>query len=117
MNKIILQFLGLVLFLLAALPAKAGWMAYGDFSSCPRKYIPNTSGQDGPYNSSAECHAAIANVTPLPCARYSCSETGGGNNSSAAPAAPGHELDKNIGDALAAGMTGKISGADAIGLA
>ena len=38
-----------------------------------------------------------------------------GTGAAGAPQA-GHELDKNIGDALAAGMQGKISAGDTVGL-
>jgi hypothetical protein len=120
MKKNILSLMGFLLLIISVRPAFAGWMAYADFTSCPRKYLPNTSGQEGPFSSASDCQSAIDNASReahLTCARYSCKEIGSGSSeSSANSAAPGHQLDKNIGDAVAAGVSGQISGADAVGL-
>lgn len=111
------QFFALIMLLLTSVPAIAGWMANADFSSCPRQYIPSTSGSEGPFGSESECLARIDQVKSsqnLSCASYSCAEEGS-SGSAAAPAA-GHELDKNIGDAISAGIQGNISPTDAAGL-
>lgn len=120
MKKEMVVILGLFLLLVFVPPVQAAWIAYADFTSCPRKYFPNTSGQDGPFSSAAACQAAITKADAeqrVTCVRYSCRETGqNSSDSSSGSAAPGHELDKHIGDAVAAGMSGQISGADAVGL-
>ncbi|MDZ4660621.1 MAG: hypothetical protein SGJ18_03265 [Pseudomonadota bacterium] len=112
------QFFILYLFILTSTPAFAGWMANADFSSCPRKYIPNSTGSEGPFNSESDCLSRVNQVKremTLDCARYSCVNQAGTTND-ATPAAAGHQLDKNIGDAVSAGISGQISGADAVGL-
>jgi len=112
-----LRVFGFALLLLAVQPVFAGWMATADFTACPRKYIPNTSAKEGPFATESMCKARVDRVkreSPLACARYSCKEEGG--SASSAPAAAGHELDKNIADAMAAGLSGKISAGDAAGL-
>jgi hypothetical protein len=112
---------GLLFILLAADSASAGWMATADFGPCPRKYLPNTKGSDGPFASESECTAYVDNVKrtqKLTCATYACvNETGGTAGAAATPAAAGHEMDGHIANALSAGMSGQISGTDALGLA
>ncbi len=104
-----------VIVLFGAPAALAGWIAKADFSSCPRQYIPSTHGEEGPFASESDCNARLRQVqsqTPLACARYTCSDSGGASTAGAAPPS----LNQGISDALAAGMTGKISAADATGL-
>lgn len=100
--------------------AHAGWMANADFSSCPRKYIPNTSGQEGPFGSQADCRARIDQAQRemrLDCARYTCVEAG-----DTAPTGVGasgtadQQLDTAIQQSISAGMNGQISGGDAAAL-
>src|SRR5258706_1662395 len=76
---------------LAAFPASAEWFARADFSSCPRQYVPQTSGGEGPFSSKSACSARIAEVqsqSPMACARYWCDEGGSGGSTGALPAVP-----------------------------
>jgi hypothetical protein len=111
------QVLALVLLFLST-QAHAAWTAYVDFRSCPRQHVSATTGSEGPFNSEAECLARVDEANraqKYPCARFSCvNQTGAASDSS--PVAAGHELDKNIGDALAAGLQGQISAGDTVGL-
>lgn len=78
-------FLLLGLGVLLSAPANAAWTAKGDFSTCPRKYIPETQGTGGTYQDRSECEAEIAKVAAsqsLSCAHYYCQEGGGGGASS-----------------------------------
>ena len=98
----------------------AGWMANADFSACPRSKIPNTSGSEGPFNLESECLARVRQVeqtSPLACAKIACvNQQAAGGVSASAPAAPGHEMDEHISKALSAGIQGKISATDTVGL-
>lgn len=110
------QIILIIFSIFLASPAIAGWMAHADFSSCPRKYLPNTSGTEGPFSSESACQARVSQAQRemnLTCARYSCVEAGG---SASGTSSGGGPMDKHIGDAMAAGMNGQISGADAVGL-
>lgn len=104
--------------LLLGLPANAGWMAHGDFASCPRKYVPNTSAKEGPFGTESECNARVEKVkrdSPMVCARYTCVNEGGTSSggTTATGAAP---MDPHIQNAISAGMNGQISSGDAMGL-
>ncbi len=95
--------------------AHAGWMAKADFSSCPRKYYPQLSAEEGPFSSIEACNAKVAqakNGDKAYCIKYSCTEQAGGT----AGAAGGAPMDGHIANALSAGMSGQISGTDAMGL-
>lgn len=95
----------------------ADWTAHADFSACPRKYYPNLSWKEAPVATEAECKAQIDRAKrgdSAVCVRYACVEGAGGG--AAASAAPGHELDKTIEDAISAGLSGQISGTDAAAL-
>lgn len=96
----------------------AGWMAKADYSACPRKYFPNPIVTEGPFNGEADCQTKIRQADSaqnLSCARYTCyNQTGGGE---ASPSASGQPMDAHISNAISAGISGDISGADAIGLA
>ncbi len=120
MNNKNFRVLLLFTLLIASGETFAGWMANADFSACPRKYFPNTSAQEGPFNSSSECQTHVNNAARgnnVTCARYSCTEVGSGTTSSSGSASSGQQqLDKSIGDAVSAGLSGQISGADAVGL-
>lgn len=112
------QGVALVLFLLIATRVYASWMANADFSSCPRQYMPSTSGSEGPFNSESECLSRVSEVSRaqnLSCARYSCVNQNAAASDSSSTA-DGHQLDKHIGDAISAGMQGQISAGDAAGL-
>jgi len=61
--------------------ASADYMAKADFSRCPRKYLPHTSAQEGPFPTLSQCNAYVAQASRgnnLSCARYSCDVVGGG---------------------------------------
>ncbi len=111
-----------LLTLICLAPSAFGaWVATADFSSCPRKYISQTSGREGNFATESECNARIASVkssSPLACARYSCVNEGGTapGASGSGSAEPGHELDQHIQNAISAGINGKISPGDAAGL-
>ncbi len=108
-----------VFVLLISNQASAGWMANADFSACPRKSYPELTRSEGPFNSESDCNAKVAQARKGDqafCIKYSCTAQTGTTNESSSAAAPGHELDKNIGDALAAGMQGNISAVDTVGL-
>jgi hypothetical protein len=108
----------IILLIAGAQSTLAGWVAIADFSACPRKYFPNTSGQEGPFATLSDCNSRISTVqreSPNTCARYMCKDVSSSSSSNSS-AEPGHEMDKHIGDAISAGMSGQISGADAAGL-
>lgn len=76
-----------------------GWMARADFSDCPRQYIPQTSGEEGPFATEAECEARIENVentSQLGCAHYECDEVGGGSGGASVPSAGGGNLQQQL---------------------
>lgn len=107
----------ILIFVFAGLHASAGWMANADFSSCPRKYFPNTSAKEGPFASESECNSRIDKArreSPNVCARYTCvNETGtasGGTGSGGAP------MDTHIQKAISAGVNGQISSGEAMTL-
>jgi len=118
MNSITHIFVFIVM--LSGQSAFAGWMANADFTSCPRKYVPNTSGKEGPFATQSACNARVEQVqreSPMVCARYTCVDEGGtASGGTSAPAASGHEMDQHISNAISAGMNGQISGGDAMGL-
>jgi hypothetical protein len=65
---------------LTAFPAHADWTGYADFTTCPRQYIPQTSGTEA-FATEAACNARIAQVqreTPLGCARFTCKDNAAG---------------------------------------
>lgn len=108
----------LALLTLLSLQSHAGWMANADYSSCPRKYLPDTSRSEGPFNSESDCLSklnAVKNSQNLSCARYSCVNQGGAGGESSSAAA-GHEMDTHIGNAISTGLQGDISTLDAAGL-
>jgi|GEM_PF-5233732 len=112
MKKLILT---LFLLLLISTQSFAGWMANADYSSCPRQHLPDVSRSEGPFNTETDCLTKLnedKRVQSLSCARYTCVNQGGESSSTA----QGHEMDKHIGDALAAGLQGDISTVDAAGL-
>lgn len=112
------QFLTLALLLFISSQSSAVWVANADYSSCPRKHLPDTSRSEGSFNTEADCLAKVNEVSRaqnLACARYSCVNQGGAGSDSSSTA-QGHEMDKHIGDALAAGLQGDISTVDAAGL-
>lgn len=116
---LIFSALSFILLLLASTQVLAGWIGYSDFSSCPRKYYPRISGKEGPFNTEADCQTRIRQAQSEDraiCIRYSCVEEGGAASTETSSAEPGHQLDKNIGDALSAGMQGNISAGDTAGL-
>ena len=99
--------------------ASAGWMANADFSSCPRKFVANTPGSEGPFNSESDCLARVGQVEReqnMACVRYSCVNQSGGA-SDGGSSQPGHQMDTHIGNAISAGISGDISPTDAAGLA
>ncbi len=107
--------LGMALFSNQAL---AGWMANADFSSCPRKYVSNTVGSEGPFNSESDCLARVRTVEReqnMACVRYSCTGQGAGTDGASSTEA-GHQLDSHIGKAISAGISGDISPSSAVGL-
>lgn len=65
---------------LCANDALAGaWMAHADFSNCPSQYIPQSSGEEGPFATESDCEARISEVesaSPLACAQYECDQEG-----------------------------------------
>jgi hypothetical protein len=76
---------------MAAAPAFADWFAQADFSACPRQYIPQTSGSEGPFSTQAGCSARVAEVqqqSALACARYVCNSSGGSAVSSTSQSVP-----------------------------
>ena len=94
--------------------ALADWTAHADFSSCPRKYFPNLTADDGPFATEAQCQAKVAEAkrgNNASCARYSCTE--GAASGGTSSAAPGHELDSTIDRAISAGVSGDISAGQA----
>ncbi len=102
---------------LSAGHAFAGWTAYADFTGCP-SHIKATQGSEGPFGSESSCLSRVREVESsqnMSCVRYACRETGGGSSNEAAPQA-GHEMDKHIGTAISAGISGDISATDAVGL-
>ena len=83
-------------------PSFADWVAHADFSSCPRKYYPNTSGQEGGFASESACQARVAQAKQgdrAVCIRYSCRESGGGSSGAAST---GNALDDAYSRAMAA---------------
>lgn len=98
--------------------AFAGWMAKADFTSCPRKYFPNTHGEEGPFDSQSACQTRVDQAKreqQTVCVQYSCVEQAAGSTNSQSPQA-GHEMDQHISTAISAGMNGQISGSDTVGL-
>ncbi len=119
MNSAIRSFT-LMVFIFSTPSAFAGWMANADFTSCPRQYYPNLSGQEGPFDSESACNARVAQAKQgdkAVCIRYLCvNQAGAASSGSGASAAAGHELDGHISNAVSAGMNGQISGTDTVGL-
>lgn len=115
------KLLPLIFFFFISTKIFAEWIANADFSSCPRKYIPNTSGTEGAFNSESDCLSRVSQVkreSNLSCASYSCvNQAGAANNNSTTNSTSSGPLDKSIGDAINAGMQGRISPTDALGLA
>ena len=80
----------LVIFTISS--ARAAFWAIADFSACPRQYVSNTSGKDGPFATREAALARIAQVqreSPLACAKYSVLDDGAGASSgTATPSQP-----------------------------
>ncbi len=105
-----------VLILITTKETSADWTAKVDYSPCPRQFIPAGTGSEGGFATEAACRSRLETVQQtqkLKCAVYSCQASAGGATDAAAP---GHEMDQHIGNAIAAGITGDIPAADALGL-
>jgi len=77
----------LLLFLLSV-NVEAAWMAHSDFSACPRKYVPQSSGKEGPFSTESQCRArlsAAAKGNAMACAKYYCTEEGTSASGSGGP--------------------------------
>jgi len=71
-------FVLLSLFLLST-NVEAAWMAHSDFSACPRKYVPQSSGKEGPFATESQCKARLSAAVKgnaMACAKYYCAEEG-----------------------------------------
>jgi hypothetical protein len=81
--------------LLAVGPMFGQWYAIADFSSCPRKYFPNTSGKDGPFTSESQCNSFINQARQsnnAVCAKYSCVNEGSNSSQPAyTPSGPSYQ--------------------------
>jgi hypothetical protein len=110
---------GAATLLLAMSPASAGWRGTADYSRCPSKYFKEVIFHEE-FASKEACEARTRTViaeAPMICARFTCEEIGGtGAGAGTNAAEPGHQMDKHISDALAAGMSGKISAGSAASL-
>jgi hypothetical protein len=83
---------GIVIVLaMTASHARADWTAYGDFTACPRQYIPQTSGSEGGFATESACNARVNQVqreSPTSCARFTCKDNAvGGATSNTDPVA------------------------------
>jgi hypothetical protein len=90
--RLIVRVAILVVAAVSTSPAFAEWMGQADFSACPRQYIPQTSGSEGPFPTQAACAARVTEVQQargaLGCARYACNEVAGSTVSSISPNVP-----------------------------
>jgi hypothetical protein len=86
---------------------RADYYATADFSACPRQYISQTSGKEGPFSSLAVCQQRVNAVSgTLACARYSCQSdnSDSGNSGLSIPSLAGLSSQQQIG--VAAGVLG-----------
>ena len=95
----------------------AAWYGEGDFTTCPRQYIPKEHGESEPFNTRSECEEEIAKVqsqTTMACAVYTCVEKGGDSGSSGASGNSTTDLQDASSRAIADGI---VNGhADNLGL-
>lgn len=97
-----IQHMAGLLLLSASHSAFAEWVAHSDFSSCPRKYYPNLSGQEGGFATESACQARVAQAKrgdSAVCIRYTCKQSGEGSSGSAST---GNALDDAYARAMAA---------------
>lgn len=98
------------LILLAVRPMFAEeYMAHADFSSCPRKYVPSTSADEGPFATKPQCMArveAASRGNSMSCARYSCEEIRGGASTGSSGGIAGGSLQQQSIANIVGGMMG-----------
>ena len=103
--------------LLTVRPVFAEYMAHADFSACPRKYIPRTSADEGPFATKPQCMArvdAARRGNNMSCARYSCEVVGGDGSTGSSGGTAGGSLQdlaiKNIAGGLGSGNANQFIG-------
>ena len=87
--------------------SRADYYATADFSACPRQYVSQTSGKEGPFDTLAACQARVNAVSgSLACARYSCQSDSSDSDDSGVsiPSLAGLSAQQQLG--IAGGMLG-----------
>ena len=103
--------------LLAVRPVSAEeYMAHADFTACPRKYVPSTSADEGPFTK-PQCLARVEAARQgnhMSCARYSCEPRVGGVSTDSSGGTAGalqNLAAKSIADAIVSGNINEQIGA------
>ena len=103
--------------LLPVRPVFAEYIAHADFSACPRKHIPRTSADEGPFATKLQCDARVGEAkrgNNMSCARYSCEVVGGGASTGSSGGTAGGSLQdlaiKNIAGGLGSGNVDQFIG-------